>query len=287
MTGLISTTKLPEFEYFDVKTLDKALDLLDMYKDQHKILSGGTDLLVELRHRMIHPKYIINIKNIPELNTLEDTGKELRIGAAVCLNEILDFLKTKKEYNVLFQALTELSDEAIRFRATIVGNIATASPAADSSGPLLVLRSSIEVVSKSRGKRIIAIKDFFTGVKKNCLEPDELITSIVIPKPIEGTRSRFMKMKRSSEDLAILGLSGLHSPQEFLLAFTAVAPTPILLDITQFMPKTKQKLNEETFNTIWKFIKPNLKPISDVRSGRDYRLHIAEIFTRKMIKELL
>ncbi|MHA1974650.1 MAG: FAD binding domain-containing protein [Candidatus Hodarchaeales archaeon] len=284
---MISTTKLPEFQYFDVNTLDEALDLLDKHKNMIKILAGGTDLLVELRHRITHAEYILNIKNIPELNILQDTDTELKIGAAVCLNKTLNFIKAKKGFDVLVQAIHELSDEAIRFRATLAGNIATSSPAADSSGPLLVLKSSLEVASKSRGRRTIAIKDFFTGVKRNCLEPDELIVSVIIPKPLKGTKSKFMKMKRSSEDLAILGLSGLKSSREFLLAFTAMAPTPILLDISHLLPETKKGLDEECFNAIWEFVKPNLKPISDVRSAKDYRLHIAEIFTRQMLKELL
>ena len=180
----------------------------------------------------------------------------------------------------------DLADEILRQRATIGGNIGTASPAADTSTPLLIYEAKVTILSKSRGKRIIPIKDFFTGVKQNCLSPDEIITSITIPRPKSGTRSSFRKMKRSVEDLAIAGVACLHNDLHTYLAYSAVAPTPIFVDLTAIIPANVTRLNESIFTQIWDYIIPLLKPIDDVRASKDYRIHISEILTRILLKEV-
>jgi carbon-monoxide dehydrogenase medium subunit len=199
----------------------------------------------------------------------------------------MKLLRPNSDYRAFYQALNEMCDEILRERATIGGNISTASPAADSAGPLLVHQALIEVKSASNGKRTIPIKDFFTGVKKSCLKPDELVISITIPNPQKGTKSSFKKMKRSAEDLAIAGVTGLHSSDHVLLAYTAIAPTPLLIDISEFFTTKPRRINKDNFNLIWKNVSSKISPITDVRSNKEYRLHIADILTRHILKEVI
>lgn len=283
----VSYLKLPEFDLKRPQSLKEALDLLETYQSECKILAGGTDLLIELRHRIIKTKLLIDVKNIPELIKLEKSENGLVIGAAVPISKIIKTKQINSEYRSFYQALSEMCDEILRERATVGGNISTASPAADTAGPLLVHQALIEAHSNSNGKRIIKIQDFFTGVKKNCLKPDELVTSILIPKPSEGTKSSFKKMKRSAEDLALVGVTGLYSSDHVYLAYTAVAPKPIMIEISEFFTTKPRKINNDIFKQLWEKISSKISPIADVRSSKEYRLHITEILTRQILKEVI
>ncbi len=286
MNNPISYVSLPDFTYYSPLSLEEALKILDKYQNESKILAGGTDLFIDMRHRLITPKVIIDIKNLPELKKLEfNEENELIIGAAVPIAEILELQRLKEHYYALYQALSDMCDELLRWRATIAGNIGTASPAADSIGPLYVYQAIVEIQSLSNGKRRIPIQQFFKGVKENILKPNELITNITIPFPQEDTKAIFKKMKRISEDLALVGVTGLTKKDAVYFAYTAMAPTPIFQDITA---KINQEFSfEEQFKSIWEEIKSNLKPISDIRASKEYRLHIAEVLTLKILKEIL
>ena len=287
MNDIISYTTLPKFEYLVPSTLDEALKLLEQHQKSAKLLAGGTDLVIELRQRLKKPGVIIDVKKIPDLRNLNITIDRLEIGAAATIHEILALPEIKHSYTALYQSLSDLADEILRHRATIGGNICTASPAADTACSLIVLQAEVHITSKSRGIRIVPIQDFFIGVKRNCLSPDEIVTKIVVPKPPEGTHSRFKKMKRSSEDLALVGIAGLHNHQLTYLSYTAVAPTPIFVDVSTFFTNNDPKLTEEKFLAVWKELLSHLNPIDDVRSSKSYRIHIAEILTRNILREII
>ncbi|NHJ00780.1 MAG: hypothetical protein EAX86_01505 [Candidatus Heimdallarchaeota archaeon] len=281
----ISHLTLPEFKIVTPSTLREALSILDTNNTRSKLLAGGTDLLVDLRNRTINPNIIIDLKNIPELNELKQKGDIFVIGAAVPIADILKSKEVRKNFHSLYTALNEMCDEILRFRATIGGNLGTASPAADTAGPLLIHRARIIVASK-KISREIPIQEFFIGVKQNCLMPNEIITAIHIPISTENEKSVFLKLKRNSEDLALIGVSAINYNSQTKLAFTAVAPIPILVDITAYISGNKRP-NEEKFKEIWKLVKNAISPINDLRASREYRLHMTEILTRKALKEVL
>jgi carbon-monoxide dehydrogenase medium subunit len=267
--------------------LNEALELLNEHQRDSRILAGGTDLLIELQHRLKTPRVIIDIKNVPELCILRITNSELIIGAAVPIMEILTLPAIQNQYTALYESLKDLADEIIRYRATIGGNIGNASPAADSAAPLLVFNAKIHVASMNNGERTIPIREFFTGVKTNSLQPDELITKISIPCPVKNTSSAFRKMKRSAEDLAVVGVSGSRNIDHTHLSYIAIAPTPIFVDISEKIPKNLESINEINFEQIWEYIAAFLKPIDDIRASKVFRMHIAEVLTLSVLKEII
>jgi len=287
MNTTISYTSLPEFEFKSPNILKEVLSLLNIHRSDAVILAGGTDLLPELRHRIKCPKVIIDIKKIPELNELNLSDKFLNIGAAVPIAKVLSFPKLESLFTALYQSLQDFCDEILRNRATIGGNIATSSPAADSAGPLLVFDAIIEINSISKGKHTVKLENFFKGVKTNCLEPDELITRIRLPIPEVETKSAYFKMKRGAEDIALVGVAGASNKTRTVFAYSAVAPTPILINASAILAQNRNQTKEDLFQLIWNQIQGRIQPISDVRSGKEYRFHIAEIYTRKMLQEFL
>lgn len=287
MTEIISYTSLPKFKFFAPTSLDETLELLEHHQNSVALLAGGTDLLIEMRQRVKTPDVIIDLKKVPDLCILNSEDDKLEIGATTPINKILSLPGLKNNYMALYQSLNDLADDILRYRATIGGNICTASPAADTAGSLMIFQAKVYIKSFKGGVRKISMKDFFTGAKTNCLSPNEIVTKIEIPKPAMGTNTRFKKMKRSSEDLALVGIAGLHNKSNTYLSYTAVAPTPIFVDISHFFKDSSLKLTEDVFSTIWKEVLPHINPIDDVRAGKNYRIHIAEILTRDILRDMM
>lgn len=281
----------PKFDYLSPTTLSEALELLEKYGGDAKILAGGTDLLVDLRGRLIKPKAVIDIKNIPELRVLEyREGEGLRVGAAVTFRNILEHEAVKRRYGVLWEACETIGDPLLRNRATLVGNICNASPAADSAPALLVLEAKVKIVSR-KGEREIPVEEFFTGVKKTALKPGELVAEVRIPDPPENARGRYLKAMRVwSEDLTVVGVAALvHGPRDkpsVRLAYASVAPTPIRVREAEKVfekPGPLEKKVEEAAEAAAR----GVSPITDVRGGAEYRLNLVRVLTKRALRELL
>ncbi len=290
--AVVFFSNLPEFEYYRPKTIEEAVELLSKYGEDARVLAGGTDLIQDLRMRAKRAKVVIDIKGIPELHRVEYVeGQELVVGATVTLNELIENKIVKEKYYALWEALKQMADYHLRNRATLVGNICNASPAADSAPPLLVFGAEVEVASKE-GVRRIPLKDFFAGVKRTVLKPGEFVTAIIIPEPPAGTRSRYVKITRSSEDLAVVGIAGLAAnidmPDKRVvrLAYASVAPTPLLIEEVEEVFRKDRPLSELVEDAV-KTVMSRVSPITDVRATREYRLHVIEFGTRYVLKELL
>ena len=283
---------LPDFEYLRPKSLDEALELLDDHAERARVLAGGTDLMVDMRSRVLSPEYVIDVKGISQLHELRyERGAGFTIGAAVPLNEVMGMLMIKERYRALYDALEDMGDEILRNRATLVGNICNASPAADTAAPLLVLDAQVEV-SSVNGKRVLEIKDFFKGVKGTTLEPNEVVTAIHVPEPPDGSRSRYLKAKRTSEDLAIVGVAALVANEDdpknriVRLAYSSVAPTPVRAFEVEEALRSDRPIPDLVDRAV-SIALTKVSPISDVRAGREYRIHLVELLTRLVLKELL
>jgi len=186
-----------EFEYLAPKTLNEALSLLEKYKDKSaRILAGGTDLLVKMKTIDLKTNYLINIKNIPELNFI-DTSDGLKIGAAVSLSHIERIGKVKERYPALYEGIKSMAAIAVRNMGTITGNICNASPAADTVPSLIAYGAEVKLVSK-RGERTVSVEDFIAGVGKTVIGADELITQVNIPEIKKFT----LKEKTISAEIA-------------------------------------------------------------------------------------
>lgn len=280
----------PKFDYLKPDTLEEATDILAQYEEDAKIIAGGSDLLPDLRARLIEPRYLVDVKEIEEMKELSyDDEKGLTIGAAVSLNEIAELDIVKEIFKPLWSSVTQLADPTIRNRATLVGNICTASPAGDSAPSLLVLDAEVNAVSES-GERKIPIQDFFTGVKRNSLGDKELVKSVTVPTPPETAVGDYLKWRRTrGEDLSLVGVAALvtEPPSGILkIALSSVAPIPIYISEAEEILKDKKSVDAAIEKAV-AVVKEKISPITDVRCGESYRLHMAEVLTRNILKKLL
>ncbi|MEM2908227.1 MAG: xanthine dehydrogenase family protein subunit M [Candidatus Hadarchaeales archaeon] len=281
---------LPKFNYLKPQTVGELTALLAEHGREAKLLAGGTDLLVLMRDRLARPKYVIDIKGIEELHRFSwDEENGLTIGAAVTLNELIASPVVKKRFPVLWKGASVLADPIIRGRATLVGNICNASPAADTAPALLVLNAEVIAVSE-KGQRVIQIREFFKGVKRTALQEGEFVKAVRVPTPPDGTKSDYLKWGRTrGEDLAVVGVAALVSSSEERLvrvALSSVAPTPLLVPEVEEIFRQSGSLDEKIEKAV-SVVRERISPISDVRASREYRLHMAGVLTRRILKQLL
>ena len=273
-----------EFEYLTPKTIDEALDLLDKYKDKNiKILAGGTDLLVKMKTINLKVDYLINIKNIPELNFV-DTNQGLRIGAVTPLSRIIREEKVKIKYSALYEGIMSMAAPAIRNMGTMAGNLGNASPAADTVPPLIAYGAEVKLQSK-RGERTVSVEDFIIGVGETIMKPDELITEIIIPQINKNTGSAFLKKSRVKADLSKINLA-IYLEREgnickdCKIVFGSVAIKVLRAEKTENLLKG-QIVNSELINKAAEKASCEIKPIDDIRSTAEYRIAMS----KEMLKD--
>ena len=275
------------FEYLAPKTLNEALNLLEKYKDKSaRILAGGTDLLVKMKTIDLKTDYLINIKNIPELNFV-DTADGLKIGAAVPLSHIERIGKIKERYPALYEGIKSMAAIAVRNMGTIAGNICNASPAADTVPSLIAYSAEIKLVRK-RGERTVLVEDFITGVGKTVIENDEIITQINIPEMNKNSGSSFSKKGRVKADIAKINLAvyleregNICKDCKIILGSVAVKAIRAK-EAESFL--IGQTVSASLIDKIAKKASEEIKPIDDIRSSVEYRTDIARVMVEDTVK---
>jgi len=268
-----------EFEYLAPKTIDETLNLLNKYKDKNiKILAGGTDLLVKMKTIDLEVDYLINIKNVSELNFI-DTSRGLRIGAVTPLSRIIRKEKVKMKYSALYEGIISMAAPAIRNMGTMAGNLGNASPAADTVPPLIAYGAEVKLQSK-RGERTILVEDFIIGVGETIMKPDELIIEIIIPQINKNTGSAFLKKSRVKADLSKINLA-IYLEREgnickdCKIVFGSVAIKVLRAEKTENFLKG-QIVNSELINKAAEKASCEIKPIDDIRSTAGYRIAMSK-----------
>lgn len=276
-----------EFEYLAPKTLNEALSLLEKYKDKStRILAGGTDLLVKMKTTDLKTDYLINIKNIPELNFI-DTADGLKIGAAVSLSHIGRIGKVKERYPALYEGIKSMAAIAVRNMGTIAGNICNASPAADTVPSLIAYGAEVKLISK-RGERTVSVEDFITGVSKTVIKADEIITQINIPEINKNSGSAFSKKGRVKADIAKINMAVYLEREDNIckdckIVLGSVAVKAIRAKEAEGLLKG-QTVSASLIEKIAKKASEEIKPIDDIRSSVEYRTDIARVMVEDTVK---
>jgi carbon-monoxide dehydrogenase medium subunit len=283
---------LPDFEYLAPTSLQVACNILRKFGSASKIMAGGTDLINPMKDKVLKPNYVIDIKNIPNLDQLEfDAEKGLKIGALTKIRDIECSPVVKREYPALAEAAHVIASTQVRNKGTMVGNICNASPSADSVPTLLVLDAALEVIGLE-GSRKIPISEFFIGFKKLALEPGEVVTAITVPVIPSGTRAAYIKHAyRKAMDLAIVGVAASvtmagEKCTSAKIALGAVAPTAVRSPSAETVLIGKA-LSAAVMEEAGIAAMKDCNPISDVRASAEYRHDMVRVFTRRAVQKAL
>jgi CO/xanthine dehydrogenase FAD-binding subunit len=282
---------IPNFEYHVPANLQEALELLDKYGASAKVIAGGTDLIPKMKGGACAPEHVISLKKLGELkyiNYCEKSG--LAIGATTIIREVEINNIVREKYNALYQGIHCIASTQIRNAATITGNICNAVPSADSAPAALVLGAKLKIQSVN-GERIVPIEEFFTGVCKTVLQPNELVTELQYPNPAAGSNSIYCKYSiRNALDLAMVGVAASVTMDgdvctDAKIGLGAVAITPKRAYQAEDAI-IGQVLNDELIKKAALLASQNdCCPISDIRASCEYRNEMVRLLTRDALKK--
>lgn len=273
---------LYKFDYYKPINLEKALAYLNE-NPETKILAGGTDLLLSLQKNKESCMHILDIKEIPELNEFSYTpGKGYFIGASIIVNRIAEDDLLREKFPAISQAADVLASYQVRNRATMVGNICNASPGADFAAPLLVYNAKVHIAS-NEGTRVVELSEFFTGVKKTVLKPNELVVGIFVPDVHLGDRSVYLRKARiKGADLCNVAIAlRLTNEKKVIVAIGAVSTTPMrLYELEEKI--AERELIPELGDWLKEEIKGYINPRrNSIRSSPEYRYLITGVLAKR------
>lgn len=277
------------FDYYKPQSFEEAFQYLTMADRAVCPVAGATDFIPAVRDELRKPDVVVDVKALPGLRDLQETEEGLYVGAAVTMNEIIRSELVRSQWDLLAQGAASMGNEQVRNRATIGGNICTASPAADTAPALLALEAVALIVGPD-GERRVPIAEFFTGPKKNALKPDEILVGLVIPVPPKGTAGTYKKLsRRKAGDLSIVGVAVMAYPFDggyrWRVAMGAVSPTPLRATTAEKVLNESHDPEAIRKATVCAF--EACCPIDDIRSSADYRRAMVVRISRRAIGEVL
>ena len=273
------------------RTLESALAYLHTHGRETTVLAGGTDLMVGLQMQPSLSGHFLNIWGLDDLRGIRLEENELVVGALSTHREILESSLVATHLPALAQSARTVGARQIQNRGTLGGNLANASPAADTAPVLLAADASVELVSQT-GRRRVALDDFFLGYKQIARRPDELLAAIRCPVQTKDHLDFFCKVgtrRAQAISKVVIGARARFAPDgsiaEARLALGSVAATTVRL------PKTEQLLQGGTPNTglaiaAAQTARQEITPIDDVRSTADYRRQVTGNLAARFVRFL-
>ncbi len=311
--------------YFAPTTVAEALDLLTQHHDA-RLIAGGTDLILEIERGVCTPETIIDVSRIPGLNEIGGSGigdqglgfqlpapspqspiPHLTLGANVTHNQVVGTPDAVAGAFPLARACWLVGAPQIRNRGTVAGNCVTASPANDTIAPLWAMDATFTLASRDRGERTLTCAEFFRGVRKTALQPDEMLLRINVPalKPTE--RGTFLKLGlRQAQAISVVNVavivdcgfrisdfgadaSAIPNPQSAIrsarIALGSVAPTIVRAAEAEAYLVGKE-LTDEVIAHAAELTAAAARPISDVRGSAEYRRDMVRVLTERALRQL-
>jgi carbon-monoxide dehydrogenase medium subunit len=281
---------LPRFEYIAPLTLEEACRLLKEKGSDARVMAGGTDLLLKMRHRLLEPKTVIGLKKIPSLQKIIlQKGKGLTIGAGALLSEVAAHPGIRRFFPAVAYAAWETANVQVRNMGTLVGNLCNAAPSADNAPTLLVLEAEVLIMGTG-GERRIPITRFFKGPGATVLESGEIVTAVHVPWPLPQSGMSYQHISaRGKVDISAVGVAALvvmedDMCREARIALGAVAPVPMRAPEAE-RTVSGRPFSDETVKAAAQAAGKECSPISDVRASAEWRRQMVVVLTERALRE--
>lgn len=287
-------------EYINATTIEEVLQTLTERGERARIMAGGTDLILELERGVRKGiDTLIDVTRIPNLQRITiDEDEIIHMGPLVTHNHCVESRLIRARAYPLARAAWEVGAPQIRNRGTIAGNLITASPANDTITPLMALGASVTLQS-TKGTRTVALKDFYTGVRKTVMQPDEMMVDISFPAMASSARGTFIKLAlRRAQAISIIDVAVILDistgsmrrlqagiVKSASIALGAVAPTIIhALEAEKYL--AGKQLTDEVIEEAARLTIKASKPIDDIRGSATYRLEMVRVCTRRGLRSV-
>lgn len=277
--------------YYTPQSIEETLQLLAEYEHEACLIAGGTDIIVEYDRGIRTDQVLIDISRLPGLDQImQDEENYIHLGPLVTHNHVVRSSLCMDRAFPLVKACWEVGAPQIRNRATVAGNLVTASPANDSITPLWALGASVTLQSL-QGSRTLPFSDFFQGVRQTALKPNEMIVDISFPAMIDYQVGTFLKLGlRRFQAISIVNVAVILSMfgdtvTEARVALGSVAPTIIRAqDAERFL--AGKVLTTDVLLHASELAAQTVAPISDVRGSAEYRRYMVATLTQHALEAL-
>jgi carbon-monoxide dehydrogenase medium subunit len=279
-----------EFDLDIPERLDDALRLLAFPNGTSALpIAGGTNLIVDMRAGRVTPERLVSLDRVQELRWLRLSGTRVAMGGRTTVSDLLRSPIITRYAPSLAECARLFAGQMVRNTATVAGNIASGSPAADLVPPLMTFDAEL-VLHSASGSRTVALADYFTGYKADVRRPDELIAEVAWSLPATPSRNLFYKLARRKGDaITVTGVAVRLDITDGActrarIALGAVAPIVIRARRAEMMLEG-QRLSKALIEEAGRQAAEDARPIDDIRASADYRLHTVHMLTRRLLNE--
>ena len=287
-------------EYINATSLEQVLEILAQQEEKARIIAGGTDLILELERGVRNGiETLVDVTRLPGFDQITiDEDETIHLGPLVTHNHCVASKLIRERAFPLAMAAWEVGAPQIRNRGTVAGNLITASPANDTITPLMALGATITMKS-IHGERVIPIAEFYKGVRKTVMQPDEMLVDIAFPGQTPQQRGTFIKLGlRRAQAISVVnaavittlapsnenGMAG-YIVEEAVITLGAVAPTIIHAQNAEAY-LCGRNLDAETIEQAAELAMQSATPIDDVRSSADYRHEMVRVCVLRALRQI-
>ena len=279
------------FEYIAPRTVQDAVSALKDWGERARVLSGGTDILIQMRTRRRTVDALVDVKGLAEANAVAfDPRDGLTLGAAVPCYRIYADKTIVERFTGIIDAASMIGGIQIQGRASLGGNLSNAAPSADGVPPLIV-QAAMAVIAGPGGTRQVAVEDYCTGPGRTVLQPGEMLLSFRIPAPHSRSGAHYLRfIPRNEMDIAVAGTAAhvtlTPDGKSFLtarIALSAVAPTPLFVREAG-SSLVGEEVSEAAISRAAEIAQEAARPIDDMRGTAEYRRHLVGVLTKRALR---
>ena len=280
---------LPKFDFHEPATIAEACAMMTEFNTKAKVLAGGTDLMVNMKKKLLSPQYLVSISRIEELKKLEATPQGVTIGSCVTVADIAASKVVGKSWSALCAGAGALGSPLVRNLATIGGNIGSARPAADLP-PSLIAYGARVVLKKKGSERAVPMDRFFLGVGLTQIAPEEILTEIQIDTPPPYSGAGYINEGiRTCQDCNVVNVASfitLDGPDGVIkdarIVMGCVGPTHLRAGSAEKL-LIGEKPTEDIFAKAGEAATKDCSPIDDVRGSALYKKNMVSVLTKRTL----
>jgi carbon-monoxide dehydrogenase medium subunit len=277
-------------EYIKPKDLGALLNYKKEMGGRGEVIAGGTNLIPQMKEMIKSPEFLIDVCDLQELSQIKKENGVISIGAGTTIADIASSEIIKGKSPILASTARQLGSPLIRNRATIGGNLADASPAADTAPPLLALEAFLYLESEGEKQRQVPLDQFFAGPNKTVMKANEVITMICFKEPEHPLTGAYIKLGlRNAMAISVVSVALMLDVEEGIcrkarIALGSVAPRPVRAYGVEKSLEGKE-LNRDVIEASANEVTKDISPISDIRASAEYRQHTSSVLLKRAILE--
>jgi CO/xanthine dehydrogenase FAD-binding subunit len=283
---------MTSIEYVKPNDLSDLHRVMEEYKGRTTVIAGGTNLIPEMRNGEKTPELLLDISDMAELSFIREDNGSITIGAATTIAEMAASPVLLDNSPILASAAGQLGNPLTRNRATLGGNLANASPCADTAPPLLALDASVEILSPGGKTRQVPLSKFFHGYKFTDLVKGEILTDITFAKPNDSTKGSHTKIGlRNAASICVASIAVALDMdgkicRKARVAAGSVAPIPMRAYRVEKLLEGKE-VNATLLKECMAAVREEISPISDIRGSQEYRSYMTAMILKRNIERAL